>query len=123
MSERPKKSATPLTEAEKALVYERVSGTECWSEVINVRHSTVEEMAAQLASCIDCGEAHTVFESAPIQQLAATSNHTAKAGVAGRYNRAGYLPERKSALERWAQHVQGKPGNVVDMPSKKRKRP
>ena len=35
--------------------------------------------------------------------------------------------ERKAALERWAQHVQGlgggKPSNVVDMPSKKRKRP
>jgi integrase len=59
----------------------------------------------------------------------AVVNHIsgAKAGVAGTYNRAEYLPERKAALERWATHVQGllghKLSNVVDMPRKKGKRP
>jgi hypothetical protein len=50
MSERPKKRATPLTEAENALVRERGSATQFWSEVINVRYGTVEEMATQLAA-------------------------------------------------------------------------
>ena len=44
-------------------------------------------------------------------------NHVsgAKASVAGIYNRAAYLPERKAALERWADHVVGleRPANVV----------
>ncbi len=31
----------------------------------------------------------------------------AKAGVAGTYNRAAYAPEKKAALERWAEHVAG----------------
>ncbi|MBR1296660.1 site-specific integrase [Bradyrhizobium sp. AUGA SZCCT0042] len=59
----------------------------------------------------------------------AALNHIsgAKAGVAGVYNRAQYAAEKKAALERWAQHVQGlacgEPSNVVDMPNKKRKRP
>jgi hypothetical protein len=30
-----------------------------------------------------------------------------KAGIAGVYNRATYLPERFEALERWGQHVIG----------------
>lgn len=40
----------------------------------------------------------------------AVVNHvsgTAKAGVAGVYNRALYLPERRAALEAWATHVEG----------------
>jgi integrase len=39
----------------------------------------------------------------------AALNHIsgAKAGVAGTYNRAAYLPERKAALERWAAHIAG----------------
>jgi integrase len=51
----------------------------------------------------------------------AVLNHVsgAKAGVAGTYNRAALLPERKGALERWAAHVtglvEGRAGNVVPM--------
>jgi integrase len=51
----------------------------------------------------------------------AALNHVsgAKAGVAGIYNRALHLDERKAALERWAVHVDGivsgKPGKVVPM--------
>ena len=46
-------------------------------------------------------------------------NHVsgAKAGVAGTYNRAQYLSEKKSALERWAAHiaslVEGRPADKV----------
>ncbi len=46
-------------------------------------------------------------------------NHVsgAKAGVAGVYNRYSYLAEKKTAFERWANHIQavvsGKRGNVV----------
>jgi integrase len=55
----------------------------------------------------------------PPHIVEATLNHIsgAKAGVAGTYNRAAYLPERKAALERWAKHiaglVAGKPASVV----------
>ena len=51
----------------------------------------------------------------------AALNHVsgAKAGVAGTYNRAAYAEEKRSALERWATHVQGlvseRPANVVKM--------
>ena len=51
----------------------------------------------------------------------AALNHIsgARAGVAGTYNRAAYSAEKKSALERWAAHVQGviagKPPNVVGL--------
>ena len=51
----------------------------------------------------------------------AALNHIsgAKAGVAGTYNRAAYAEEKRSALERWASHVQGlvseRPANVVKM--------
>jgi integrase len=51
----------------------------------------------------------------------AVLNHIsgAKAGVAGVYNRAAYLPEKKAALERWAAHIEGlvtgRPANVVTM--------
>ena len=39
----------------------------------------------------------------------AVLNHVsgARAGVAGVYNRAAYLPEKKAALERWAAHIEG----------------
>jgi integrase len=39
----------------------------------------------------------------------AVLNHVsgARAGVAGVYNRAAYLPEKKAGLERWAAHVEG----------------
>jgi len=30
----------------------------------------------------------------------------ARAGVAGVYNRAAYLPEKRDALERWAAHIE-----------------
>jgi integrase len=48
----------------------------------------------------------------------------AKAGVAGVYNRAQYLPQRKVALESWAQHIAGIVGgaaesNVVDFGKKR----
>jgi integrase len=51
--------------------------------------------------------------------IEAVLNHVsgAKAGVAGVYNRAAYAPEKKAALERWADHlasvVSGKPAKVV----------
>jgi integrase len=42
-----------------------------------------------------------------------------RGGVAGVYNRAALLPERKAALERWAAHVLGiaeaRPNNVVPL--------
>ena len=36
-------------------------------------------------------------------------NHVsgARAGVAGTYNRAVQMPERRAALERWAEHIEG----------------
>jgi integrase len=39
----------------------------------------------------------------------AALNHVsgARAGVAGTYNRAAYAPEKRAALERWADHVDG----------------
>jgi integrase len=39
----------------------------------------------------------------------AALNHVsgAKAGVAGTYNRAAYEPEKRAALERWANHISG----------------
>jgi integrase len=40
--------------------------------------------------------------------IEATVNHVsgaAKAGVAGTYNRAAYLPERRAALEAWAEKI------------------
>jgi hypothetical protein len=53
----------------------------------------------------------------------AVVNHVsgaAKAGVAGVYNRATYLPQRTAALESWAKYVLGLVGgapesNVVDL--------
>jgi hypothetical protein len=35
-------------------------------------------------------------------------NHVsgAKAGVAGTYNRAAYAPEKRAALERWAERIE-----------------
>jgi integrase len=61
----------------------------------------------------------------PPHIVEAALNHVsgAKAGVAGTYNRAAYAPEKKTALERWAAHVQGlvsgKPVNVVSMSGKR----
>jgi integrase len=54
----------------------------------------------------------------------AALNHVsgARAGVAGTYNRATYLPEKKAALERWAAHVNGlvsgRAANIVTLPRK-----
>jgi integrase len=51
----------------------------------------------------------------------AVLNHVsgAKAGVAGIYNKYQYLPEKKTALERWAAHVEalvtGKANNVFNL--------
>lgn len=50
---------------------------------------------------------------------------SAKSGIAGVYNRAAYLEQRKNALERWAQHVKGitsgqKTGNVEQLKPRKR---
>jgi hypothetical protein len=54
----------------------------------------------------------------------AVLNHLSgsRAGVAGIYNRATYLPEKRQALDMWAAHVEalvaGKPAsNVVSMTS------
>ena len=43
----------------------------------------------------------------PPHIVEAVLNHVSgsKAGVAGTYNRATYQPEKKAALERWADHV------------------
>lgn len=50
---------------------------------------------------------------------------SAKRGVAGVYNRAQYLPQRKAALERWAQHIEGieegQSGNVEQMKRRKQR--
>jgi integrase len=45
----------------------------------------------------------------PPHVIEATLNHIsgAKAGVAGTYNRYGYLPEKENALQRWADHIEG----------------
>jgi integrase len=45
----------------------------------------------------------------PPHIVEACLNHVsgAKAGVAGTYNRAAYEPEKRAALERWANHVTG----------------
>ncbi len=54
-------------------------------------------------------------------------NHVSgvKAGVAGIYNKAEMMPERKEALERWATHVQGlvsgASAKVVDLKQRKQK--
>jgi hypothetical protein len=53
-------------------------------------------------------------------------NHVsgARAGVAGHYNRAEMLDERRTALERWAAHVQGLVApreNVVDLQQGRRR--
>ncbi len=51
--------------------------------------------------------------------IEAVLNHVSgsKAGVAGLYNRSQLLPERKAALQRWADHLQGlvsgTPDNVI----------
>ncbi len=50
---------------------------------------------------------------------------SARAGVAGIYNRSEYLEQRKAALERWGQHVEeitsgGKRGNVEQLKPRKR---
>jgi hypothetical protein len=39
----------------------------------------------------------------------AITNHISghKSGVAGRYNKAAYLPERRQALEKWSSHIVG----------------
>ena len=53
--------------------------------------------------------------------IEAVLNHIsgARAGVAGIYNRAAYAPEKKSALQRWASHVEGlvteRPSRVVSI--------
>jgi hypothetical protein len=41
--------------------------------------------------------------------IEAALNHVsgARAGVAGTYNRSLYAPEKRSALERWAAHIEG----------------
>jgi integrase len=38
-----------------------------------------------------------------------------KSGVGGVYNKAIYLDERRRALQRWADHVEGKPATVVKL--------
>ena len=61
----------------------------------------------------------------PPHIVEACLNHVsgAKAGVAGTYNRAQYLLEKKAALERWADHIaaqiEGRPAQVVAMGRRK----
>ncbi len=52
---------------------------------------------------------------------------SAKSGIAGVYNRAAYLEQRKNALERWAEHIEEiasgrrrKTGNVERLKPRKR---
>jgi integrase len=55
--------------------------------------------------------------------IEATLNHIsgAKSGVAGTYNWDDYGPEKKAALERWADHVEKIVGKVVQLRGRKRK--
>jgi integrase len=46
----------------------------------------------------------------------------ARAGVAGVYNRANMIDERRAALERWAQRISGLVDNVVAMKPSRRRR-
>ena len=50
----------------------------------------------------------------------------AKAGVAGVYNLAEYLPEKKVALARWAEHlmaaIEGRDDKVLDLASRREAR-
>jgi integrase len=61
----------------------------------------------------------------PPHIVEAALNHVsgARAGVAGTYNRAAYLDERRAALERWSLHiaglVSGKPANITRLADKK----
>jgi integrase len=53
--------------------------------------------------------------------IEAVINHVSghKAGVAGRYNRATYEPQKRQALDRWAEHlrtvIEGRPAVVVPL--------
>lgn len=68
----------------------------------------------------------THLHEAPLKVLPhiveAVLNHVSghKAGEAGTYNRAKYLPEKRQTLDRWADHVEatvaGRASNVVTMP-------
>jgi hypothetical protein len=64
----------------------------------------------------------------PPHVVEVTVNHISgvRAGVAGVYNKAELIDERKEALERWARHVAGivapLPENVVSLPRKRRRK-
>ena len=49
----------------------------------------------------------------PPHVIEAILNHVsgAKAGVAGTYNRSTYEPEKRTALDRWAEHLLAIIGN------------
>jgi integrase len=62
----------------------------------------------------------------PPHVVEALLNHVsgeAKKGVAGTYNKAKYLREKRMALQRWATHLQGllsdKPSNIAKLPRRK----
>ena len=84
-----------------------IAGVEGWT-LHDMRRTFVTGMNEDLAI-----EPHVV--EACLNHLSGS----AKAGVAGVYNRALYLPQRKIALENWAQHIAKIVGgaaasNVVD---------
>jgi integrase len=64
----------------------------------------------------------------PPHIVEAALNHIsgARAGVAGTYNRAAYLDERREALERWERHIlgltSGKADNITRLADKKKAR-
>jgi integrase len=64
----------------------------------------------------------------PPHIVEAALNHVsgARAGVAGTYNRAAYLDERREALQRWERHIlgltSGKAANVMQLADKKARR-
>jgi integrase len=61
----------------------------------------------------------------PPHVIELTVNHVSgsRGGIAGVYNKAEMMPERKAALERWAAHIEGlvsgKSGKVLTMPKQR----
>ncbi len=81
---------------------DRIAGVEGWV-LHDLRRSLVTKMNEELGI-----EPHVV--EACLNHLSGS----AKAGVAGVYNRALYLPQRKVALESWAQHIAGIVGGAAE---------
>jgi len=81
---------------------DKIAGVEDWT-THDLRRSMVTKMNEDLGI-----EPHVV--EACLNHLSGS----AKAGVAGVYNRALYLPQRKVALESWAQHIAAIVGDAAE---------